>query len=243
MDYLLRDSYYCGVQYGTYDIGRILNTLTLEENEEEGSLKLAIEEGGIHALEAFVLARYYMFTQIYFHHVRRAYDLVLTDFVAELLGDVTSKDKYPGSDEIADFLSWDDSRVLYEANRRSNSNEKNLAWRVINRQHPKAVYETDDSPDKGVVRRVENELERSAKEKFPGLQFWLDGAVDQTEKFRRADMMVKSTGNRTEWREFSRMSQPLQGIQEIGKYRLYADVRGDVALDNEVRDYCRGLMS
>ena len=80
MDYLLRDSHYCGVQYGTFDLNRILNTLTLETLDEEtldgepdtGSLKLAIDEGGLHALEAFVLARYYMFTQIYFHDVRRA---------------------------------------------------------------------------------------------------------------------------------------------------------------------------
>ena len=45
MDYLLRDSHYCGVQYGSFDLGRILNTLTLDGEAETGSLKLAIEEG------------------------------------------------------------------------------------------------------------------------------------------------------------------------------------------------------
>ena len=30
MDYLLGDSYYCGVQYGRFDLGRILETLTLD---------------------------------------------------------------------------------------------------------------------------------------------------------------------------------------------------------------------
>ena len=46
MDYLLRDSHYCGVQYGTFDIERILNTLAFDAEAEGGSLKLAIDGGG-----------------------------------------------------------------------------------------------------------------------------------------------------------------------------------------------------
>ena len=95
MDYLLRDSHYCGVQYGTFDLHRILNSLTLDGEADTGSLKLAIDEGGVHALEAFVLARYYMFTQIYFHDVRRAFDLVLTDFISELLNRDYPSGRYP----------------------------------------------------------------------------------------------------------------------------------------------------
>ena len=41
-------------------------------------------------MEAFVLARYYMFTQVNFHDVRRGYDLVLTDLISELLSDEAS---------------------------------------------------------------------------------------------------------------------------------------------------------
>ena len=154
MDYLLRDSHYCGVQYGTFDLGRILNTLTLDGEAEEGSLKLAIEEGGLHALEAFVLARYYMFTQIYFHDVRRAYDLVLIDFISELLNDDNALGKYPsGVDNITNYFKWDDNRVLSEAQRRSDPAERNMAWRIINRRHPREVFSTEDSPDAGLVRK------------------------------------------------------------------------------------------
>ena len=86
-----------------------------------------------------------MFTQIYFHDVRRAYDLVLTDFIEELLKDETSDGRYPGTNQIDEYLKWDDHRIFYEAIKRSDGEQKNLAWRIINRQHPKAVYETDDS--------------------------------------------------------------------------------------------------
>ena len=243
MDYLLRDSHYCGVQYGTFDLGRILNTLTLDGEAEEGSLKLAIEEGGIHALEAFVLARYYMFTQIYFHRVRRAYDLVLTDLIAELLEEGSGHDKYPGVDNIGEYLKWDDNRVFFEARRRRDPVSKNYAWRIIDRQHPREVYATDDSPDSGLVRKADKELLEAVKGKFPDLQFWMDRAIDRPDKFKWEDMMVKLNERPPRWREFRREARPLEGLQEIGKYRLYANVRGDVELVHEVRNFCRSLMN
>ena len=243
MDYLLRDSHYCGVKYGTFDIERILNTLTLDDEIGSGSLKLAIVEGGLHALEAFVLARYYMFTQIYFHSVRRAFDLVLTDFISELLGAEYESGRYPGADEIDKYLSWDDNRILFEANRRSDAAKKNLAWRIASRQHPKAIYETGDSPDTGVIRRAERELPQAIREKFPDLQFWEDKAIDHPDRFRLAEMMVNFGGQPQVWREFSRESQPLKGLQEINNFRLYADVRGDDDQETAVRNFCRNFMA
>ncbi len=220
-----------------------LNTLTLDVERETGSLKLAIDEGGIHALEAFVLARYYMFTQIYFHDVRRGFDLVLTDFIAELLDDDGEQGRYPGTDKLDKYLRWDDNRVLFEASRRSDSAKKNLAWRVINRQHPKAIFETADSPDSGVARKVERELVTAAQEKFPSLQFWLDKAYDHPDKFRLEELMVKFDGHPPDWREFRRLSKPLQRLEEIGKYRLYANVRGDQIQETSVRNFCRSFMA
>jgi HD superfamily phosphohydrolase len=72
-DYLQRDSIYCGVQYGRFDSERLVSTLTWTE-ESGGNPILALEEDGLHAAEGLLLARYFMFTQVYFHRVRRAYD-------------------------------------------------------------------------------------------------------------------------------------------------------------------------
>lgn len=69
MDYLLRDSLHAGVSYGRFDLERVLDTLTVVVNEA-GDPQLAIERGGLEAAEEMLLARYYMFAQIYFHHVR-----------------------------------------------------------------------------------------------------------------------------------------------------------------------------
>ena len=44
---------------------------------------LGIEEGGLHSAEALLLARYFMYTQLYFHPVRRIYDIHLKSFLKE----------------------------------------------------------------------------------------------------------------------------------------------------------------
>ena len=48
---------------------------------------LGVEEGGIYSAEALMLARYFMYSQVYFHPVRRIYDIHLMDFLKEWLHD------------------------------------------------------------------------------------------------------------------------------------------------------------
>ena len=67
MDYLLRDSLHCGVRYGNFDLERLLDTVVPIEDPVIGAWRIGVEHGGVHALEALVMARYYMFTQVYFN--------------------------------------------------------------------------------------------------------------------------------------------------------------------------------
>lgn len=73
MEYLLRDSAQTGVRYGYFDIEWLIHSLRLVE--QEGDWELAIElSKGTHAAEAYVLARYYMYQQVYHHKTSRAAD-------------------------------------------------------------------------------------------------------------------------------------------------------------------------
>ena len=83
MDYLLRDSLFCGVRYGTYDLERLLDTMLPIEDPETGVWGIGVEEGGVHALEALVMARYYMFTQVYFNVTGKALELHLNEWLRE----------------------------------------------------------------------------------------------------------------------------------------------------------------
>jgi uncharacterized protein len=87
MDYLLRDSHHAGVAYGRFDHFRLIDTLRILPKPGSGEPTLGIEEGGIHSAEALLLARYFMYTQLYFHHIRRIYDFHLQQFLKLWLKD------------------------------------------------------------------------------------------------------------------------------------------------------------
>lgn len=71
MDYLLRDSYFTGVSYGEFDLYRILRTIRIVDD------RLVIKESGIHAVEDYIMARYQMYWQVYFHPVSRSFEIIL----------------------------------------------------------------------------------------------------------------------------------------------------------------------
>jgi len=243
MDYLLRDSHYCGVQYGKFDLGRILETLTLDGEDPGGGLVLGIEAGGQHALEEFVLARYFMFAQVYFHKVRRAFDLVLTEFIGELLARNNGTGTYPGPENVNEYLMWDDQKVIAAASELMDSDAKNLAWRIIDRQHPKAIYETGLSPNKAILRKVIYQLLDAAREKFPEIRFWMDQAVDHPDKFRVDNIMIKQLGGSSNWLSFESESRALGALTDVNQVRIFADVRGNQDKVEEVGLFCRNFMN
>ena len=241
MDYLLRDSMYCGVQYGLYDRDRIVDTITLYDESPDDMLRLGIEYGGIHAIEGFILARYFMFTQVYFHAVRRAYDLILTDFISELLKEFSATGLYPES--LREYLEWTDWRILAEMHRRMDGNKKNLAWRLATRRHPKPVYETGDHADRFIVNRAMTLLPRQLEQEYDGVTIWTDRATDHPERFRMGDDGWPIRRRDGRWESLDTLSRALAGLEEIRQFRVYADVRDNDALEKEIEDYCRSAMA
>lgn len=71
MDYLLRDAYFTGTSYGTFDMERILRTIRIQDAH------LAVKESGIHSVEDYIMARYHMYWQVYLHPVARSYEIMI----------------------------------------------------------------------------------------------------------------------------------------------------------------------
>ncbi len=104
MDYLLRDSLHAGVPYGRFDLDRIVSTIAAVEVQEDGdkAYRFGVTEGGWHAAESLVMARYAMFTQVYFHKTRVAYDIHLRHALADMLAG--ARWPKPEGDGIAEYL-------------------------------------------------------------------------------------------------------------------------------------------
>ena len=75
MDYLLRDSYFTGASYGEFDLTRILRVIRPIENG------IAFQRNGMHAIEDYVLSRYQMYMQVYFHPATRAMEVLLQNLL------------------------------------------------------------------------------------------------------------------------------------------------------------------
>lgn len=69
--------------YGRLDHFRLIDTLRILPQEEDGSEEptLGVEQGGLQSAEPLLWARYFMYTQLYFHPIRRIYDIHLRDFL------------------------------------------------------------------------------------------------------------------------------------------------------------------
>lgn len=71
MDYLSRDAYFTGASYGNIDFRRIIRSLMVKEG------KLYLRASGVNSVESYIMARYHMYWQVYYHPVARAYELLL----------------------------------------------------------------------------------------------------------------------------------------------------------------------
>lgn len=85
-DYLLRDAYSTGVGYGAFDLDWLIRSFRFGvEPDASKAPPLAIDGAkGLPAIESFILARLFMFQQIYFHKASRASEWMLTRIIARL---------------------------------------------------------------------------------------------------------------------------------------------------------------
>ncbi|VFJ12588.1 HD domain-containing protein [Candidatus Nitrosocosmicus franklandus] len=94
MDYLPRDSYFSGTEYGKVDYHRIINSL-----EVTNSKKLGISRSALYSYESMLISRYQMFKSVYFHKTVRSGEVMLLNAMKCLnsvlnLTDLSSLDSF-----------------------------------------------------------------------------------------------------------------------------------------------------
>jgi uncharacterized protein len=118
MDYLLRDAYFTGVSYGNFDIERILRVM---RPTEDG---VVIKSSGMHAVEDYIMSRYQMYWQVYFHPVTRSAEVILSKILhrAKELYETGYtfkrelshfKTLFEGNVSLEDYISLDEGVIHY----------------------------------------------------------------------------------------------------------------------------------
>lgn len=143
MDYLLRDAYHTGVAYGSIDIDRLFQTISVNK---ETNAQLAVLQKGKHAIENLLIGRYHMYQSVYYHKTVTAFELMLQSAYKRLLSEGyegcpdLDTIKKMNEDELAGF---DDSyvwRQIWQYEGKSQS-LKELIEMLCERTSLKVTYE------------------------------------------------------------------------------------------------------
>lgn len=100
MDYLRRDAYFTGVSYGHFDISRVLRVI---RPYSEG---ICFTANGMHAIEDYIISRYQMYQQVYFHRVSRSMEVILHHLL-QRAKDIYERGQLHVTPSLAKFLADD----------------------------------------------------------------------------------------------------------------------------------------
>ena len=168
LDYLKRDSFYTGVSEGNINTQRILSTLNVLDDE------LVLDEKGIYSIEHYLVARMFMYWQVYYHKAAVLAENLLIKIMNRAKTLVSQNVKIEASEnlkyflyressteateeDIARFMELDDTDVLQAIKSWKNHEDFVLSYlckTVINRKFPKIIYSSTPFSDDLVQEKV-----------------------------------------------------------------------------------------
>lgn len=169
LDYLKRDSFYTGVSEGNINTQRILSTLNVLDDE------LVLDEKGIYSIEHYLVARMFMYWQVYYHKAAVLAENLLIKIMNRAKTLVSQNVKVEASEnlkyflyressteateeDIARFIELDDTDVLQAIKSWKNHDDFVLSYlckTVINRKFPKIIYSSTPFSDDLVQEKVQ----------------------------------------------------------------------------------------
>ncbi|MDB9883059.1 HD domain-containing protein [Bacteroidia bacterium] len=149
LDYLRRDSFYTGVSEGTVGIERIIQMLNVKDNQ------LIVDQKGIYSVEKFLMARRFMYWQVYLHKTGIAADMMMLNilkrakeliengielfaspYLTFFLKNEFTKADLRNPEVLSNFCNLDDNEIISAVKVWQNSDDTTLATlcsMIINR--------------------------------------------------------------------------------------------------------------
>ncbi|MCL2287728.1 MAG: HD domain-containing protein [Candidatus Bathyarchaeota archaeon] len=237
MDYILRDTYHTGAEYGFIDVYRLIHTLDILEGN------LAVELGALSALEAFMIARIESFKSIYFHRMGRAAQIMLATAMDKANNELgLTSFKTP-----EEFLQLDDYTV-WSALKKCKASQniiKNLEHRIMLKcAYERTFYEKDDMVSNLFSResyrtQIRSEIAKEANVDIETVT--IDVPTVPSVPYHRAVMMepteipvfTRSTKGKRELQKLgdsSKIFETLKGFMNI--IRVYTDEQNRETVEN-----------
>ena len=209
-DYLLRDSYHCGVEYGHFDHRWMIERLELKE-DQVGGLELALNRDALHTFEALILARYYMNAHVYQHRIRRIYDYYLEQY-CKTLGGLTllHEDEIIANDDITMMAR------IFKDSSEGRKDSREWAIRIRDREHHKVVHETGLDADAMDLKRSKEVL-RVLQARYSDKDFIYNEASATIHKLYVPGVMEEGAGVNLQLIGQDKRTRPIGGESQVLK--------------------------
>ncbi len=181
LDYVLRDAYMCGVAIGAVDIDRLMYYTFITDRG------LTLHKSGLSALNMFLNARLYMYTNVYYHRTTRAIDEHLKELFKDTMAALFPYNPVEHLDEYLELTDWSLLEAVRKWGGQGDSSLQDLGkqWAAILSREVKwkMAYDVTLSMrafEKGKAIIDADELVRRIKKNLPpkikNLQFRVDMA-------------------------------------------------------------------
>ncbi len=253
-DYLLRDSYAAGVDYGEFDHLWLISHLHVDEEHS----RLYLSSKALLATEAYIFARYHMYRTVYFHKTTRAAEVMLRLLFQRYKALVEGKtleeasEMVPGSPtevikafsssqlSLHDYLGLDDhsiSQFCKACEMCKDAVLQNLGSGLLHRRYLKAIDATGRGP--AAVSKFTIEATKLLENKGYDISFLADDIPSDTpykmydpdsEAPMNTQIYIENQDGKQV--EISTLSEPVHELRKkyaLARFYVPADVRDDIA--------------
>lgn len=147
MDYLTRDAYFCGTNYGRVETNWLITNMTFHLEDDKAFL--ALNRRALYSFDDFLLSRHHMHLMVYFHHKSIIYEELLYRYL-------TSKScKFFLPSDIEDYISYTDSNLFEHLAHSPNP----WAQRVGRRKPYQVLFELHSTKTNDRIKKMQTALE------------------------------------------------------------------------------------
>jgi len=115
LDYLLRDSYFTGLNYGKIDLDYVISRLIMPtEKDLEGDSFLCVEDKGLHTVEHYILSRFFLTTQALSNRRVRALEILFDEVMKYMILSKKSDYHILDLEELLQHIKQGDTDNLHE---------------------------------------------------------------------------------------------------------------------------------
>ena len=181
-----------------------------------GDWGIGVQEGGVHAVEALVMARYYMFTQVYFNLTGKALELHFSEWLLE------QGRQWPSW--ALDFLEHDDISAM--ASMRTSDSPHARA--VVERLYYRLAFETAEHLSRAEREDFTNVL-GDIRVRFRNHALMVSNSAKDPHRLGQARVHVRHSDGSLHPLEES--SQFIRHLARIERFRVYTppEIRDEVA--------------